>query len=143
MAKTKFNDIIIKEILLARENGLSLKDCAGICGINRKTLTRWINKGKKARSGKYHEFYLKWNLATSKFKYFHHKKISDSDDWRASRYLLEVTDPETYVVENKLKTINDTKLEIDQLNPFKDLHTYDKKIEDEEVKKLKDFFEEE
>lgn len=98
---TKFNETICKEIIIAHENGLPKNACASIVGINRRTLYDWLKKGEKAKSGKYHDFYLRWLKADARFQMYHLKRINDSKQWQASQYLLQVTDPETYVVKEK------------------------------------------
>jgi len=97
----KFNEEICKELIIAHENGLPRNACASIVGINRRTLYDWLKKGEKAKSGKYHDFYLRWLKAEARFQAYHLKKINDSKSWTASQYLLQVTDPETYVVAEK------------------------------------------
>lgn len=98
---TKFNEEICKEIIIAHENGLPRNACASIVGINRRTLYDWLKKGEKAKSGKYHEFYIRWLKAEARYQAYHLKRINDSKDWRASQYLLQVTDPESFVVKEK------------------------------------------
>ena len=107
---------------------LSMKDINGnkpeiyICTTNRtggKTtyfgrlcVNRWIEKGEKARSGKYKQFYLEMQKAKSKFKEHHLRKIAEAKDWRASQYLLQVTDSETYVVTEKKQVNADVKTDL-------------------------------
>lgn len=113
----KFNEEICKELIIAHENGLPKNACAGIVGINRRTLYDWLKKGEKAKSGKYRDFYLRWLKAEARFQAYHLKKINDSKAWTASQYLLQVTDPETYVVAEKQEmeanVKNDTTLKAD------------------------------
>ena len=97
----KFNEDICRELIIAHENGLPRNACASIVGINRRTLYDWLKKGEKAKKGKYHDFYLRWLKAEARFQAYHLKKINDSKSWTASQYLLQVTDPETYVVAEK------------------------------------------
>lgn len=98
--KSKFNDEIVTELCAARENGLPVQTCAEYVGIGSATLYRWLEKGKKAKSGKYFEFYKKWKKAESHFILYHLKKINDSKDWKASQYLLSVTRPDEFNVHN-------------------------------------------
>ena len=92
--------------------GLTITDCANIAGIDRRTVHRWIEKGEKARSGKYKQFYLEMQKAKSKFKEHHLRKIAEAKDWRASQYLLQVTDSETYVVTEKKQVNADVKTDL-------------------------------
>ena len=60
-----------------------------------------MNKGKNAKSGKYRDFYLDMQKAKSKFIAHHQLKIAESKDWRASQYLLQVTDTDQFVITEK------------------------------------------
>lgn len=109
---TKFTEEICNDLCEYREKGLSIKDCADLVGISRNTVTRWVQRGEKAKSGKYKEFYLRWNKASAKFTAYHHQKIADSKDWKASQYLLQVTDSDRYVVTEKKQVKADVQSEI-------------------------------
>lgn len=98
---TKFNEQICEELCLYHSEGLPQKTCADLVGIDRKTLYNWIQQGKKARSGKKRDFYLRWIKAAAKYEREHINQISDSTSWLAHQYLLQVKDPETYVVADK------------------------------------------
>ena len=98
---TKFNEQICEELCSYYEEGLPQKTCADLCGISRMTLNRWVEKGRNAKSGKYRDFYLRWCKSKAKFIQHHTNKIADNPSWLASQYLLQVTDPETYVVAEK------------------------------------------
>lgn len=118
---TKFNEQICEELCALHSEGLPQKSCADLVGIDRKTLYNWIQKGKKARSGKYREFYINWIKASAKYEREHLNHISDSPSWMAHQYLLQVKDPETYVVAEKqemeanLKT--DASVNVDMTDP--------------------------
>jgi hypothetical protein len=118
---TKFNEQICEELCALHSEGLPQKSCADLVGIDRKTLYNWIQKGKKAKSGKYREFYINWIRASAKYEREHLNYISDSPSWMAHQYLLQVKDPETYVVAEKqemeanLKT--DASVNVDMTNP--------------------------
>ena len=98
---TKFNEQLCEELCTLHAEGLPQKSCADIVGIDRKTLYNWIQKGKKAKSGKYRQFYINWLKASAKFEREHLCHISESTSWLAHQYLLQVKDPETYVVAEK------------------------------------------
>ena len=101
----KFNEKTCNCIIENYREGLTITDCADIAGVARETVHRWMKKGESARSGKYKQFYLDMQQARAEFKKHHHKKISESKDWKASQYLLQVTDSEHYVVTEK-KQVN-------------------------------------
>jgi transposase len=109
---TKFNEETCKCLVDNYSKGLTITDCANIAGIDRRTVHRWIEKGEKARSGKYKQFYLEMQKAKSKFKDHHLRKIAEAKDWRASQYLLQVTDSETYVVTEKKQVNADVKTDL-------------------------------
>ena len=92
--------------------GIPLKYCADSVGIARQTIYDWMNKGKNAKSGKYRDFYLDMQRAKSKFIAHHMQKIGDSKSWMASQYLLQVTDPDEYVVAEKQQIEANAKTEV-------------------------------
>ena len=112
MTITKFNEETCKCLVDNYSKGLTITDCANIAGIDRRTVHRWIEKGEKARSGKYKQFYLEMQKAKSKFKEHHLRKIAEAKDWRTSQYLLQVTDSETYVVTEKKQVNADVKTDL-------------------------------
>lgn len=112
MTITKFNEETCKCLVDNYSKGLTITDCANIAGIDRRTVHRWIKKGEKAKSGKYKQFYLEMQKAKSKFKEHHLRKIAEAKDWRASQYLLQVTDSETYVVTEKKQVNADVKTDL-------------------------------
>ncbi len=124
MGRIKFSEEICNEVCSYREEGLSMKYCADLAGIHRNTLTNWINKGKKAKSGKYHDFFLKWNRATAKFMRIHQNHIANSDSWLAHQYLMQVTDPEAYVVEKKVNAGLDVNTNFDELFNEEDIKRF-------------------
>lgn len=93
----------------SHSEGLPLKYCADIVGIDRRTIYNWMEKGEKARSGKYREFYLDMQKARAKFILHHQRKIANSPSWMASQYLIQCVDPETYVVAEKQQIEAETK----------------------------------
>ena len=54
----KFSEDLCQCLIEFYSNGTPLKYCADAVGVRRETVYLWMNKGKKAKSGKYHEFYL-------------------------------------------------------------------------------------
>lgn len=107
----KFNEEICKELCDLHEEGLPRKSCADFVGIDRKTLYNWLQKGEKAKSGKYRQFYLNWRKAEARYEQYHLQKIHNSKSWMAHQYLLQVKDSETYVVAEKQQV--ESKAEVD------------------------------
>ena len=109
---SKFNEDTCKCLTENYEKGLPLKYCADIAGVARSTVYNWMDKGKQSKRGKYHDFYQDMQRAKSKFIAHHQLKIAESKDWRASQYLLQVTDTEKYVVTEKKQVQADVKTDI-------------------------------
>ena len=105
---TKFNEEICNQICEARSEGFSREECADACGIHRNTLYGWLEKGKNAKTGKYHDFYKRWLKAQIEFKRHHIRKINESKDWRSSQYMLSITD-DRYVQKDKVDIKADVK----------------------------------
>ena len=112
MARTKFSEEICECLVESYSQGIPLKYCADIAGIHRKTVYDWMNKGKAAKSGRYRQFYIEMQKAKSKFIAHHIKKIENNKSWMSSQYLLQVTDPDEFVVAEKQKIESETKATI-------------------------------
>ena len=97
----KFSEDVCNCIIENYSEGLTISDCADIAGVARETVHRWMKKGETARSGKYKQFYIDMLRARAKFKKHHQQKIAHSNSWMASQYLLQVTDPDNYVIAEK------------------------------------------
>ena len=80
-----------------------------------------MDKGEKAKSGKYRDFYLDMQKARAKFILYHQRKIANSPSWMASQYLMQCVDPDEYVVAEKQKIESETKAtiqaEVDMTDP--------------------------
>ena len=109
---TKFNEDICNELCQLHSEGLPQKSCADMLGIARKTLYNWLQKGEKARSGKYRQFYMNWLRAEARYEQEHLNHIRGSSSWLAHQYLLQVKDPETYVVAEKQEMETTVKADI-------------------------------
>ena len=108
----KFSEDTCKCLVENHGKGLPIKDCADIAGIDRTLVYKWMDKGKKAKKGKYHDFYVDMQKARAKFKSHHLQKISNSNSWMASQYLLQCVDPDEFVVAEKQKIESETKATI-------------------------------
>ena len=135
----KFNEQICKELCELHSEGLPRTSCADIVGINRRTLYDWLKKGENAKSGKKREFYLNWKKAEAQYEREHLQQIRGSSSWLAHQYLLQVKDPERYVVAEKQQIEAETKstvtADVDMDNPIileKDLEILKELIRDKE-----------
>ena len=117
----KFNEEICKCLVEFYADGIPLKYCADAVGINRSTIYDWMNKGEKAKSGKYKKFYLDMQKARAKFIQKNVKEIQDNKSWMAKQYLLQVSDPEQFVVAEKqqieAETHSTIQAEVDMSDP--------------------------
>ena len=112
MNMAKFNDKTIQLILKAREFGLNQKECAEVAGINKTTLYKWLNKGKKAKRGKSRDFYNDFQMAKNRNKLFHLKKIHEAETLTASAWYLERVYPEEFGRKDRMDLNHDGKLEV-------------------------------
>lgn len=101
---TKFCEEVCSIILDARSSGMIKEECAGIAGINVRTLDRWLERGENAKSGKYRNFYLDYLRANFEFKKYHRDKIAEHKDWHASKYLLEVNEIGKYNLTQRIES---------------------------------------
>ena len=109
----KLNEKTIEMILKARESGLNQKECAEVAGINEATLYKWLNKGKKAKRGKYHDFYNDFQMAKNKNKLFHLKKIHEAEAWTASAWYLERVYPDEFGRKDRMDLKHDGKVKVE------------------------------
>ena len=109
----KFNEKTIEMILKARESGLNQKECAEVAGINEATLYKWLNKGKKAKRGKYRDFYNDFQMAKNKNKLFHLKKIHEAEAWTASAWYLERVYPDEFGRKDRMDLKHDGEVKVE------------------------------
>ena len=100
----KFSEERCSIILDARASGMTKEECAGIAGIHVRTIDRWLERGEKAKSGKYRDFYFEYLKANLEFVKFHRDKIAEHKDWHASQYLLQVNENGRYNVSQKVES---------------------------------------
>ena len=108
----RFNDEICSELCSLHEEGLPLKSCAALVELSRQSVYDWLNKGKAAKSGKYRQFYLNWKKAEARYEQYHLQKIHNNKSWMAHQYLLQVKDPQMYVVAEKQEIENKIEAEV-------------------------------
>lgn len=94
--RSKFTPEIREMLLNARLEGLPVKTCAQYAGIGRTTLFYWLKKGEAEEDEEFAEFYREWEKAKSVFILKHLKKIEEAKDWKASQYLLAMTEPDIF-----------------------------------------------
>ena len=120
---------ISEELLTARENGLNQRDCAFYANIPPSTLNTWLKNGEKAKSGKYHNFWLKWersqvNRSAALLSYM--LKEAEHGDWRAADKLYTIhqnnirSDHENFNTDN----VDFNKLSPDEVDSLKEEINY-------------------
>lgn len=129
---TKFGEEICNELCQLHSEGLPQKSCADMLGIARKTLYNWLQKGQNAKSGKYRQFYINWRKAEALYEQEHLNQIRGSTSWLAHQYLLQVKDPETYVVAEKQQIEAETKTTLEA-----NVDMNDPRIREDDLKMLK------
>ena len=125
----KFNEKTIEIILKARKSGLNQKECAEVAGINESTLYKWLNKGKKAKRGKYRDFYNDFQMAKNKNKLFHLKKIHEAEAWTASAWYLERVYPEEFGRKDRVDLKHKAQVEVSKT--VKEAEEYFKQLEED------------
>ena len=132
----KFSDEVCSIILDARSSGMTKKECAGLAGISDRTLDYWLEKGEKAKSGKYRAFYFAYLKANLEFRKYHRDKIAEHKDWHASQYLLQVNEKGKYNLTQEFES--KVEAEVEHKVPFADLERIviesGKKSDDEKKK---------
>lgn len=139
----KFSKEICETIYELVSEGFTYKDICAVCDITEQTFNNWINRGKKAKSGKYKDFYLNVEKAKSLRK--HNlidkliEKTESKDDWKGYAWLLERGYGDEFArPEVKIKQTVDAKAEVEHKVPFADLERIviesGKKSDDEKKK---------
>ena len=117
----KFSEDLCQCLIEFYSNGTPLKYCADAVGVRRETVYLWMNKGKKAKSGKYHKFYLEMQKARAKNINKNFQDIQKNNSWMAKQYALQCMDPDEFVVAEKQKIESETKAtiqaEVDMTDP--------------------------
>lgn len=139
----KFSKDVCETIYELVSKGFTYKDICAVCDITEQTFNNWINRGKKAKSGKYREFYL----TVEKCKAERKNNLKDEllelgrskDDWRAIAWMLERGYGDEFArPEVKIKQTVDAKAEVEHKVPFADLERIviesGKKSDDEKKK---------
>ena len=97
-AKLKLNDTIQKNICNDIKAGVPITHAAVMHGIDKSTFYDWYNKGKKAKSGKFREFYLEVEEAKSVAIALRVRRIyqAGETDWKSDAWWLERVDPDNF-----------------------------------------------
>lgn len=140
----KFNEDIRETIYDLVSKGYTYMDICDVCDISTQTFYNWMNRGKKAKSGKYKEFYStvekckveRKNNLKEELLYLGRAK----EDWRSIAWMLERGyDDEFARPEVKIKQTVDAKAEV-EVNPWAEVQKIiiesGKKSDDEKKKNM-------
>lgn len=122
----KFTDDIRETIYDLVAKGFTYKDICAVCDIHENTFYNWIKRGKKAKSGKYRDFYLKVEKCKAERKNNLIDKLIEKteakDDWKGYAWLLERGYGDEFArPEVKIKQEIESKVEAEVKVPFQDL----------------------
>ena len=89
----KFTEDVRETIYELVSNGFTYKDICAVCGIAETTYYDWIKRGKKAKSGKYKEFYSTVEKCKVERKNNLKEELLElgraKEDWRSIAWMLE------------------------------------------------------
>ena len=114
---TKFTEDIRETIYKLTAKGYTYRDICAVCEIDESTFYKWIDRGKKANSGKYKEFVVELDKAKAERK---NNLVSEllemgrnREDWKSVAWLLERGYGDEFArPEVKIKQSVDAKAEI-------------------------------
>lgn len=119
----KFSKEVCETIYELVSKGFTYKDICAVCDIDKSTFYNWINRGKKAKSGKYRDFYL--NVEKCKAERKNNligkliEKTEAKDDWKGYAWLLERGYGDEFArPEVKIKQEIESKTEVEVKTPL-------------------------
>lgn len=84
--------------LAIRTTKLSLADCAESCGLDSRTVYKWLQEGKKADNGPYRDFFVEVKRARADGSKMLLARIAkagtEPKHWQANVALLAMTEPQ-------------------------------------------------
>lgn len=104
--------MIVEEL----QKGSYIETAAARARIARSTLYTWLDKGERAQSGRYREFYLDVLEALAEYELQHLQRINEAAklDWKASKWLLERRFPARWGKQVILPPSDEDEVEIDR-----------------------------
>ena len=105
MAKLKLTDQLCDEICYDIKAGVPIKHAIIAHGISESTFYNWFDKGKEAKSGKFHKLYDKIQEAKSVAITLRARRIykAGETNWQADAWWLERVDPENFGRKEKVE----------------------------------------
>lgn len=107
---SKFYPDVAKAIIDNLSIGATYKDASEAAGVSYYTFLNWLEKGEKAKSGKYYEFFKAVERAKATARLNYTKTIAGAaakGDWRAALEYLKRHDPESWGDSSKLDLTSD------------------------------------
>ena len=122
----KFSEETCETIYNLVAKGYTYKDICAVCDITEQTFYNWVNRGKKAKSGKYKDFVVELEKAKALRKNNLVEELIDMgrsrDDWKALAWILERGYGDEFArPEVKIKQEVEAKAEVEHKVPFADL----------------------
>lgn len=113
-AKLKLNDTLQKNICNDIKAGVPITHAAVMHGIDISTFYNWYNKGKKAKSGTFRDFYLEVEEAKSVAIALRVRRIyqAGETDWKSDAWWLERVDPDNFGRKDKHEHKVDASVEL-------------------------------
>lgn len=105
----KLTDQLCDEICKDIKEGVPIIHAAIANGISQSTFYDWHNKGKKAKKGKFRDFYEKVEEAKSVAITLRARRIykAGQANWQADAWWLERVDPENFARKDKMEVKSD------------------------------------
>ena len=90
---TKFTKDICETIYKLTAKGYTYRDICAVCEIDESTFYKWIDRGRKAKSGQYREFFVELEKAKAERKNNLVAELIEMgrsrDDWKSIAWILE------------------------------------------------------
>ncbi|WP_299523296.1 hypothetical protein [uncultured Methanobrevibacter sp.] len=119
--RSKLTVEITEQICNEIKRGMPLSKAPLIAGITVQTFYKWYNKGEKARSGKFKQFYDKVEEAKAyaiALRVENIRKAGQDGTWQADAWWLERIDPKNFGLRKDISLKGDLKHEHNITNLF-------------------------
>lgn len=112
--KPSLNTTISKKICDEIKRGLPITKAPLLAGVTAQTFYNWYNRGKKAKKGKFHDFYNEVEEAKAyaiALRVENIRQAGVEGNWQADAWWLERVDPENFGRRDKLSLNGDLRHE--------------------------------
>jgi hypothetical protein len=106
--------VVCDELIKLLEDGNTIKTPCGVVGIDESTFYDWINKGDAGKAD-YAKFAKSVKKARAKAQAYHVSVIkkASEENWQASAWYLERSDPDHWARTERIKT------DVNQVEPIR------------------------